>query len=321
MATGRSGLVRRAAASLKQLEYRVTAFLAVGLLRIFRLVPPDRAIDFAARMARRIGPWTGRHRVARTNLRLAFPDKSDAEIEAIALDMWANMGRLAAEYVYLDRLFDFDATSGKIGRVEVVGEDLFARIRHDGRAKIMVTAHLGCFELLPTAAQAYGLHMASLFRPPNNPYIADEILKLRKSAKTELVASRSGVAFSLARILARGGTIGALVDQKFHGGLPTTFFGRACETSPLVPRLARQYDCDVYAGRCVRLPGNRYRMELIDRLDLPRNAEGDVDATATAQMLNDLVESWIREEPGQWMWFHRRWEIRSAKAKQQAATG
>ena len=47
----------------------------------------------------------------------------------------------------------------------------------------------------------------------------------------------------------------------------TTFFGRPCETSPLVPKLARQFECDVYPARCKRLPGNRYRLELEEKLD------------------------------------------------------
>ena len=89
----------------------------------------------------------------------------------------------------------------------------------------------------------------------------------------------------------------------------TTFFGRECETSPLLPKLARQYECDVYPARCMRLSGGRFRLELEDKLVLPRDEDGRVDVNATAQLLNDTVERWVREDPGQWMWFHKRWEL------------
>jgi KDO2-lipid IV(A) lauroyltransferase len=73
--------------------------------------------------------------------------------------------------------------------------------------------------------------------------------------------------------------------------------------------LARHYNCDVYPARCVRLPGNRFRLEIEDKLTLPRNESGSVDVPATTQLLADVVERWVREDPGQWMWFHKRWEI------------
>ena len=73
--------------------------------------------------------------------------------------------------------------------------------------------------------------------------------------------------------------------------------------------LARRFDCAVYPARCVRLPGNRYRLELEEALELARNGDGDIDVKAATQQLNDVVEGWVRENPGQWMWFHERWSL------------
>ncbi|RUW51185.1 lipid A biosynthesis lauroyl acyltransferase, partial [Mesorhizobium sp. M8A.F.Ca.ET.021.01.1.1] len=118
-----------------------------------------------------------------------------------------------------------------------------------------------------------------------------------------------------AGVLENGGNIGVLVDQKFSNGLDTTFFGRPCQSNRVLGTLARHYDCDVYPARCVRLPGNRFRLEIEDKLVLPRTADGSVDVHATTQMLNDVVERWVREDPGQWMWFHKRWEISNWRRK------
>ena len=301
-------LIARTLRFLKQAEYWLTAQAALAALWLLRLLPPDRALDFADRVARRIGPWFGRHRVALDNLRNAYPEKSEEEIQAIASDMWGNMARLAGEYVFLDQLFDFEPNSDKTGRVEVIGEEIFVRVRASDRPHIFFTAHTGNFELLPVAAASYELPVTALFRAPNNPYIAKYIFSTRAEAMGELIASRAGAAFGLARILERGGNIGVLVDQKFHKGVPTTFFGLPCNTSPLVAKLARQYECDVYPARSIRLPGNRYRLEIFDRLELPRTEKGTLDVQATSQLLNDTVEGWVREHPGQWMWFHKRWK-------------
>ena len=300
----------RLSRTLRQANYWVTAKVVLAIMRVLRLLPADKAIDFADRAARRIGPLVGRHRVALDNLRKAYPEKSDAEISAIAVEMWGNMARLAAEYIFLDSLFDYDHYGQTGDRIEVDGVPHFVTIAHEKKPHILFTGHLGNFELLPIAGAAYGMKVTSLFRPPNNPYIADYIHSTRRSTMGDLIASGAGVSFTLARILDDNGTIGVLVDQKFANGLPTTFFGRPCETNPLLPKLVRQYECDVYPARCIRLPGNRYRLEIEPKMEMPRDEKGNLDLPATAQMMNDKVESWVREYPAQWLWYHDRWNIK-----------
>ena len=316
MASGSTGNWRRelkfrTALRFRKMRHWLVAKLAIGVMSVLRLLPPDSALNFADRVARRIGPLTGRHRLTLDNLRQAYPDKSEAEIEAIALDMWGNMARLGAEYIFLDKLFDLDPWSDKPGRIEVSKESiaLFERIAADDRPHIIFTGHLGNFELLPVAAATFGMKVTALFRPPNNPYIAEYIQSMRSSNMGGLLPSLSGASFALASILDEGGNVGVLVDQKFISGLETTFFGRTCQTNPLLGMLARHYDCDVYPARCVRLPGNRFRLEIEEKLDLPRGPRGNVDVKATTQLVTDVVERWVREDPGQWMWFHKRWQL------------
>ena len=280
------------------------------LLNVLKLFPADAAINFMDRVARWIGPKTGRHKLTLTNLRNAYPEKSDAWIEEIALESWGNMGRLAAEYVFLDRLFDFDPYSAEPGRVEVSGIPLFLELRDNPRPFIVFTAHTGNFEKLPVAGSAFGLDLTVLFRPPNNPYMADKVFEFRKERMGNLVPSHAGSSFALARQLERGGGVGVLVDQKFRKGLKTKFFGQDVQTNPLLAKLVRQFNCEVYPARCLPLPGGRFRLELEPAVEIPRRADGSVDVTATAQMLNDKVESWVREYPGQWLWYHDRWRIK-----------
>jgi len=307
--------IYRLSKRLKLINYWLIARVVMATIWLLRRLPPDSALNFADKVARKLGPLTPRHKIALDNLRHAYPELNEAAREKIALDMWGNMARLGAEYIFLDRLFDFDPEKPDEGRVEVVGAERFLRLRDENKPHILFTGHLGNFELLPVGAASFGLDVAVLFRPPNNPYIADYIFSTRHSAMGQLLASTPGVAFALSRVLERGGNIGALVDQKFHRGVRATFFGRECETSPLLPKLARQYECDVYPARCIRLPGNRFRLELMEKIELPRDASGTIDVKASAQLLNDIVEGWIRETPGQWMWFHQRWKIGKRKQK------
>lgn len=286
------------------------AVVVIALLKLVSLLPAEKAIAFVDWAARRIGPRVPRHRLALRNLEMAFPEKTPAEREAIAVDMWGSMASLAAEYVFLDRLFDFDPERPEVGRIEVEGVEIFRKLRDGRRPFIVFTAHTGNFELLPVAAAAYGLDVTALFRPPNNPYIARRLLAARQTAMGHLVPARAGAAIALARKLDEGKGVGVLVDQKFYRGDTTTFFGRDVITNPLLAKLARQYDCDVYPARSIRLPGGRFRLEIEPAVELPRRADGKIDVRATSQLLNDKVEAWVREYPGQWQWFHDRWAIK-----------
>ncbi len=302
---------------LRKLNYWLIARAAMAAMALLRHLPTDTALNFADRTARRLGPLIGRHRVALDNLRRAYPEKPEAEIEAIASDMWGNMARLAAEYVFMDQLFDFDPGSSTPGRVEVSAQSIerFERIAGEDRPHIVFTGHLGNFELLPVAAATFGMKITALFRPPNNPYLAEYILSTRRSNMGGLLPSATGASFALASVLEKGGNIGMLVDQKFTRGVETTFFGRPCQSNRILGTLARHFDCDVYPARCIRLPGNRFRLEIEDKLVLPRGEDGTVDVYGTTQLLNDVVERWVREDPGQWMWFHKRWEMSGRRRK------
>jgi KDO2-lipid IV(A) lauroyltransferase len=134
------------------------------------------------------------------------------------------------------RCFDFDPDATEPGRIEVEGVENFSKLRDEAKPFIVFTAHTGNFELLPIAAAAYGSGRDGLFRPPNNPYIAKKVLAARRTSMGHLVPSRAGAAFTLARRLEAGGGVGMLVDQKFHKGAKTRFFGLEAQTNPLLAK-------------------------------------------------------------------------------------
>lgn len=280
------------------------------VLGSIRLLPVTTAMMFMERLALLVGPRTSRHQLALKNLELAFPEKSLQEREEIALDMWRNMSQLAGEYVFLERLSDYDPDNPKASKLEIVGTDVFLDLKNNPRPFIVFTIHSGNFELLPIISEKFGLNVSALFRPPNNPFIAKKIFSARGAHVSDLVPSKAGAAWTLARKLDDGGGVGMLVDQKFHKGADTQFFGYPVKTNPLLAKLVRQYDCDVYPTRSIRLDKGRFRIELEPAIKIPRNVEGEVDIVATSQLLNDKVEAWVREYPGQWQWFHDRWNIK-----------
>ncbi|WP_455481450.1 lipid A biosynthesis lauroyl acyltransferase [Bartonella sp. B12(2025)] len=302
-------LVYRIKIIVKKLFYFLWGYPLISSLFILKYFPTNIGFSFFSWLAKTFGPLGRRHKIALANLKAAYPEKTEEELKAIAIEMWENIGLFLAEYIFLDKIFDFDPDADQPGLIEVKGAEIFERLKSEKKPHIFFTAHTGNFELLPICAQSFGLNVTVLFRPPNNPYIAKRVLKARKTSMGHLVPSKAGAAWALAAKLAKNENVGMLIDQKFRQGILGTFFNRSLKTNPLIIKLARQYDCDIYPARCIRLPGGRHRLELYERVKLPLDEKDEIDVAASTQKLNDIVESWVREYPGQWMWLHRRWDI------------
>lgn len=297
---------------LRKLASKAAEILMVGLVRavfaLSRALGPERASATGGWLLRRLGPLTPQQRIARANLAGAFPEKSEAARAAILDEAWDSLGRTAGEYAHLGTLFDYDADNpDPEGRVEVSGIEHFAALKDDGQPGIIFSAHLANWELPAICAERYGLDATAVFRPPNDPAVAAVIHEIRSGTMGGLAASMRGAAFSMNGVLENGGHLGMLIDQHFTRGVVVDFFGQPALANPVLAKFARRHDCPVHGVRVIRLPGHRFRLELTPPLDLPRDEGGEIDVEGATQAMARMIEGWVREHPGQWLWMHRRW--------------
>lgn len=285
----------------------LVGMVALGGLKAMRSLGPDRASDLGARFAPQVAKIAGANKTGYRNLKAAFPEKSEDEIQAILRGVWENLGRTACEYACMDDLWDFDPEKPGEGRIETPSIAIFEKLRDDGKPALIFAAHLANWELPAVAAAAHGLDATALYRMPNNRFVAGAIAKIRGRTMGKLVASGAGGVLQLARELEKGGHVGMLIDQHLDRGVPVTFFGRTVKANPTIAKLARQFDCPVHGARTIRLPGGRFRLEATDEIVLPRDANGLIDVIPAMQAMTDVVEGWVREHPEQWLWLHRRW--------------
>lgn len=281
--------------------------IVLGLFALMRWLGPVRAPAVCGAVARRIGPFLPVHRVGRANIRAAFPEKDAAWHEATLKEAWDNLGRVAGEYVHLNTLWDLNPGAPHTGRIQTDSVPLFLELLHDGKPALCFSAHLANWELAALAPPAYGMESAVLYRMPNNPVVARAILRIRAASMGQLIRTRGQAPIEIAAALTAGRHVGMMVDQHFSRGADITFFGRPCKANPAIGRLARHFDCPVVGVRVVRRPDGGFSVLGAGPLVLPRDAEGKVDAAAATQAINTIIEGWVREHPGQWLWFHRRW--------------
>lgn len=295
--------------ALKPVTGAILGAIAVALLRVTRYFDPDKTADFFAAVTRAIGPWLPEHKTGRANLTAAFPEKSSAEIDAILMGVWDNLGRVGAEFAHLDHIWNLDPNHPDKGRIELAPDATakFEALRDDGKGALVFASHLANWELPALAGPAYGLESAVLFRRPNIAAVDRAIQDIRSVNMGTMIATTHDAPLRLAHALDGGVHVGMLVDQHFGRGVDVTFFGRTTKANPLLARLARQVDVPIHGVRIVRLPNHRFRAEISDEVKPVRDAEGKVDVQATTQAITTLIEGWIREHPEQWLWLHRRW--------------
>jgi KDO2-lipid IV(A) lauroyltransferase len=284
--------------------------IAVGLLRAVKLVDRRRAADFAGALLRRAGPLLPEHRIGRANLRAAFPEKSDAEIEKILAGVWDNLGRVAAEFAHLNELQIAGVGPSTSDDITYTAEsaERYERMINSSKPTLAFAAHLANWEVSAVGAKLLGANSAALYRRPNIRAIGDAVIKLRTPLVGQLIPTGLDAPVRLARLLQAGVHVGMLVDQHFGKGVEVIFFGRPCKANPLIALLARQTECAIRGTRAVRLPdGHRFRCEITDPIEPPRDADGRIDIKGTMQAITAVIEGWVREHPEQWLWLHRRW--------------
>jgi Kdo2-lipid IVA lauroyltransferase/acyltransferase len=298
-----------AARRSKVLLDAVVGWSAIGALNAIKRMDRRRTANLAGAVMRKLGPLRKEHRLGRENLRAAFPEKSDTEIEQILAGVWDNLGRVAAEFAHLDEL-QFEGLgplTPDTVRLSPGTHQCAQHLRNSGPA-IVFASHLANWEISALATKQFGFKSAVLYRRPNVAAVGEVVTRLREPLMGELVRTGLDAPVKLARLLQSGIGVGMLVDQYFSKGVEVTFFGRPCLTNPLAAMLARQTEIPIYGVRVVRLPdGNSFWGEMIGPIEPVRDAGGRIDVKGTMQTITAVIEGWVREHPEQWLWLHRRW--------------
>jgi KDO2-lipid IV(A) lauroyltransferase len=255
--------------------------------------------------------WTlgVRRRVVLDNLRLAFPEKSEDERRAIARATYRNLGRVAAEFLAIQR-----ATPEEIATAfDREGWEIYERARASGRGVLACTAHFGNFEVLAAVNTLQGVPITMISREMGRSRFNELWRGARAKAGVEdLVVGRGNVLQAAIRSMKAGRALGYVIDQneRSRSAIFPTFFGVPAATSPTPAILARRTGAAVIFTVAVPLGGGRHKVVIEGPIEMPDTGDRDADVLAFMQDLNDRLERWVRRHPEQWYWLHRRWKTR-----------
>jgi KDO2-lipid IV(A) lauroyltransferase len=286
---------------VKRLRHRIEYLVFLAFASLIRALPLETASRWSGAGWRLVAPWLHRHRRALNNLSLAFPEKSPAEIRAIAMGMWDNLGRTFAEFFHLDEIVNG-------GRIEFEPPELFEIMRQRPGGSVACSLHMANWEIVSQASRPLGWRPAGVYQKIANPFVDRYVSALRASLYPGGLWQKSPqVARNLLRYAREGGCAAILADLRDENGLPAPFFGRPAPSTSLPASIARSVGCPLYAFRVKRLNGARFSIR-VEEVATPRTDDRNADIAAATLSLQATFEAMIREAPEQWMWAHRRWD-------------
>jgi Kdo2-lipid IVA lauroyltransferase/acyltransferase len=259
-----------------------------------------------ARMLFAITPKLGK--TAEFNLKLAFPQWTDAQREATIRGMVRSLGWMAAEFARMPRY-----TRKNVEEIIVLdGHENFLEGQRRGKGVLFLTAHMGAWELSSYAHAVYGYPLHYMARPLDNARLDGLVNRYRGLSGNAPIFKNESARLML-RILKDAGTVGILADQNTmrEEGVFVDFFGVPACTTTGIARVALHTGAAVVPGYAVWDESlKKYRLRFEPPLELVRTGDAERDIVENTQRFAKVTEEIIRKYPEQWVWVHARWKTR-----------
>lgn len=249
-----------------------------------------------------------RHRkMAAQNIARCFPEKSAAEVRALARE---NFRRIGESFACAVKTASFDA-DGIRAVTEFVGAEKFpkAAVGERPRSVVCAVGHFANFELLGRSALfCPGYQVATTYRGLRQAGLTRVMQELREKSGSLFFERRKDADALKAAMNQSGMMLGLFTDQHAGDrGVRLPFFGRDCSTSVAPGVLALRYGCPLFTVICYRVAPGRWRVEVGD--EIPTHANGEPRSTEEmARDMNRAFEAAIRRDPANWFWVHNRWK-------------
>lgn len=272
---------------------------------LVRRLPRAAAHRLAARLAS-LAFERGGVRTRRTlaNLRIAYPDLPEERRREIGRRSFENFAVNA-----IDWLRSESWTSDELrARVEVRGEEHLRTALAGGRGALILTLHLGNFEIAASAPPLWGFEFSVVGRPTGNKLLYRRIVEGRERTGTHVI-DRKGALRGMLRALRQGQVVGILNDhyiRRSRGGIFVPLFGVRCLTSSGLAMVALRTGAPVVPGYTVREGEDRFVVTWEPPLEIPRTGDRKRDVEEATARFNAALESIIRRYPEQWLWGNRR---------------
>jgi KDO2-lipid IV(A) lauroyltransferase len=248
-------------------------------------------------------------RAGMRNLELAYPAMPVAERTELLQGLYRNLGWQLAEFAQMRRYTSSDTAS--FARYE--GLEHYLAARDAGKGVLIVTGHLGVWELSSFYHSLMGHPMSMVIRRLDNPLVDDFVNRLRCLHGNQVLDK--DFVRGLLQAMHDGETVGILMDTNMTPpqGVFVPFFGVPACTASGLARVALKTGAAVLPGFMLWEPAEKkYVLRFGARIKLTRSGDDEADVVENTTRFTQAIEDMVRRYPDQWLWLHRRWKTRPA---------
>ena len=249
-------------------------------------------------------------RVGLDNLRRAFPEKTEGERQTILRGVYRSLGWQIGEFCKMPGYTAEQAS--KFIRYDGLEHYLAARAR--GCGVLVLTGHLGAWELSSFYHSLMGYPMSLVIRRLDNPLV-DEFVNAIRCQHGDRVIHKDDFARGLLTAMHNNETVGILMDTNMTPpqGVFVPYFGTPACTATALARVALKTGAAVLPGFLLwEASEQRYVLRFGEQLSLIRSSDPASDIVANTALFTSTIEHYVRRYPEQWLWVHRRWKTRPA---------
>jgi Kdo2-lipid IVA lauroyltransferase/acyltransferase len=288
---------------------KIEYWLVVAVARALGRIPLSTARRLAGGIAAVVYALFGRlRRVGERNLTMALPELSASERKQILHNVYRHLGWQLVEFCRMPRY----TAENVSGWIRTKGLEHFLAARARGKGVLVLTGHLGAWELSSFYHSLQGYSMGIVIRRLDNRYL-DTFVNDIRCLHGNYVLHKDDFARGLMTAMRKGETVGILMDTNITPpqGVFAHLFGIDACTGSGLAHVAVKTGAAVLPGFLLWEPEEkRYVLHFGPELVIARTHQPKEDVLALTQQCNDVLESWIRRYPDQWLWIHRRWKTR-----------
>jgi KDO2-lipid IV(A) lauroyltransferase len=284
-------------------------------LRVVNMAVHSWGIGVASELAKFVGSMMfaidRKHRErAMGNLRRSFPDAPDRHLRRLAKRSMQALCLLGIEVLFTTRLIRIDTFRKYVVFGPRFREVLALMLKRD-QGMIMLTGHYGNWEILGYVLATLGFPTVSVARPLDNPYVSEFVFGVRERTGQRIIAKK-GATEEITDVLGKNGVVGFIADQNAGPkGIFVDFFGRKASTYKSIALLAMQYEVPVIIGYARRIHDSFLFEVGCQDIIYPAEWKDERDPLRyITQRYTKGIEDFVRLDPGQYLWVHRRWKTR-----------
>ena len=248
-----------------------------------------------------LGKLSKYNQIAKNNCKIVFPDLNEKELTKIVNSSWKNLGCNLFEITYLKQLIKDKNV------IEIKGLEILERIKKEISPVIFFSIHSSNWEICVPILDHNSLKIGAIYRHINNKFFDRYIYNKRTDAlktKNSFYTPKGKVsAKEILEGIINNKNIFLLVDQKDSAGSLIDFFGKKVKTQTGFLKIARKYNLKIVPMKNIRLPNNKLQITFEEPLEHNNNQISD---EKKMHEINNIIEGWIRENPGNWFWQHKR---------------